>query len=146
MRLSPSPGEQVFLLDSELLSEFLGLDLSSGVHLGTIRYQDIPADLNLGQLIQKHVSVLAISGAGKSYFVTVLVEELLRRDLSHGRPAVVIFDVHGEYPGLANKSVPENAAYAANARVVDGSFVQIATPSLSPPSFAIYQPHFSPLK
>lgn len=140
----PSPGEKVFLLDSELLSSFLGLDPNSGVHLGSIRYQDVPAELNVGRLLQKHLAVLAISGAGKSYFVSVLVEELIRREPSRGRPAVVIFDVHGEYLGLANANLPENSAYAESVRIVDGSFVQIATPSLSPSAFAVYQPNFSP--
>jgi len=140
----PSPGEKVFMLDQDLLAPFLGLDLATGVLLGSIRNQDVPAQLNLGRLLQKHLAVLAISGAGKSYFVTVLVEELLRRDPLGGRPAVVIFDVHGEYVGLANQSPPENQGYAENVQVIDGSFVQIATPSLSPPAFAVYQPNFSP--
>jgi hypothetical protein len=140
----PSPGAKVFLVDQDILVPFLGLDLATGVFLGSIRYQDVPAQLNLGRLLQKHLAVLAISGAGKSYFVTVLVEELLKRDTPGGRPAVVVFDVHGEYVGLANQTPPENQGFAENVQVVDGSFIQVATPSLSPPAFAVYQPNFSP--
>jgi len=46
-------------------------------------------------MVQKHVSILAKTGAGKSYLTGVLLEEFLK----HGVTAIVI-DPHGEYPPL----------------------------------------------
>jgi DNA helicase HerA-like ATPase len=53
-------------------------------------------------LLAKHLAILAMSGAGKSYFVSVLLEELLTRTPEKGRLAVVVLDVHGEYSYLQN--------------------------------------------
>ncbi len=140
----PSPGEKVFLLGQEILVRFLGLDLDHGVHVGGIRYQDVPAKISIGRLLQKHLAVMAISGAGKSYFVSVLAEELLRRESGQGRPAIVIIDVHGEYGGIGSPSMPENQEYVSKVQVIDGAFVQIATPALSAAALGVYQPNFSP--
>lgn len=140
----PSPGEKVNLLDQDILIRFLGLDLENGLHVGGIRYQEVPAKISLGRLLQKHLAIMAISGAGKSYFVSVLVEELIRRESAQGRPAVVIIDVHGEYGGMGSKNVPENQEYTSKIQVIDGAFVQIATPSLSAAALGVYQPNFSP--
>ena len=56
---------------------------------------DIPVYLNLKKTISKHLSVLAKTGAGKSYAVAVLIEELLKNKFP-----VVIIDPHGEYASL----------------------------------------------
>jgi len=96
----PGPGDKVFLATPEMLLQVLGLD-PSGVNLGKLLHHDVPVTLNLTRLFQKHVAILAISGAGKSYLTSVLIEELLMRKPEQGRVAVVILDVHGEYTSLA---------------------------------------------
>ena len=65
--------------------------------LGKLDGKDIPVAIDLNTILTKHVAVLAKSGAGKSYTVGVLLEEITER----GVPLVVI-DPHGEYASLAH--------------------------------------------
>jgi len=48
--------------------------------------------------VSPHLSVIGMTGAGKTTLVKILVEEAVKRGLN-----VVIFDVHGEYGDLAQK-------------------------------------------
>jgi hypothetical protein len=59
--------------------------------------------LDINTLVQKHASILAKTGAGKSYLAAVLIEELIK----HGITTVVI-DPHGEYVSLKNASPQSN--------------------------------------
>lgn len=97
--LPPIPGAKVFCADKDLLKSFIGLK-EDGLLLGKIQHHDIDAKINFTRLIQKHLAVLAMSGAGKSHFSTVLIEELLDRKKQDGRIAVVVIDIHGEYIGF----------------------------------------------
>jgi DNA helicase HerA-like ATPase len=91
------PGQKVYDADSKLIKSSLGLkDKGSGIYLGLLEgHKATPVYLNPNKLFQKHVSVLAKTGAGKSYTVGVLIEELLEK----GIPTVII-DPHGEYASL----------------------------------------------
>ncbi|MFQ5975630.1 MAG: ATP-binding protein [Candidatus Hydrothermarchaeales archaeon] len=91
------PGSKVHAADSALIRRSLGLTTkSNGLYLGVLDGHDAtPVYLNVNKLIQKHVSVLAKTGAGKSYTVGVLIEELLEK-----RIPVVIIDPHGEYSSI----------------------------------------------
>jgi len=100
MTYPASPGAGVFLINEDLLKSFLGLDVKSGLDVGTIKVSDSPAHVNMNRLINKHLGILAISGAGKSYLTSVLLEELLTRDQEYGNPAIILIDVHGEYTYL----------------------------------------------
>lgn len=141
----PSPGDQVHEVPDAILSTFLGFDQADGVELGTLRNQALPAKLDLHRLLNKHLAILAISGAGKSYLTTVLIEELLARAPAQGRPAVVIFDVHGEYTSLERAELGESGK-TLDVKVVDGLFLQFAVPFLSPWDFLKYQPNISPVQ
>lgn len=91
------PGGKVHVADSALIKRSLGLrSKSNGLYLGVLDgNESTPVYINVNKLIQKHVSVLAKTGAGKSYTVGVLVEELLEKKIP-----VVIIDPHGEYASL----------------------------------------------
>jgi DNA helicase HerA-like ATPase len=91
------PGQNVYAADSKLIKNSLGLKgKGSGIYLGLLEgHRGTPVYLNPNKLFQKHVSVLAKTGAGKSYTVGVLIEELLEK----GIPTVII-DPHGEYASL----------------------------------------------
>jgi len=84
-------GTEVFMADDGFIRSIIQLD-NSGAYLGKLDGKDIPVHLDLGKLLTKHVAVLAKSGAGKSYAVGVLIEEILE----HKVP-VLIIDPHGEY-------------------------------------------------
>ncbi|MGQ0536395.1 MAG: ATP-binding protein, partial [Methanobacteriota archaeon] len=91
------PGETVFRADEGLLAEVLGLAGVQGAYVGMIKGHDVRVELEINGLVQKHVSVLAKTGAGKSYVVGVLMEELLKRNV----PLVVV-DPHGEHSSLSS--------------------------------------------
>ncbi len=89
------PEERVFKAHQTLIRSVLGLDTATavGLYVGTLDGEEgIKVYLDANKLIQKHLSVLAKTGAGKSYTVGVLLEELADK----GVPCVVI-DPHGEY-------------------------------------------------
>jgi DNA helicase HerA-like ATPase len=95
-----SPGAVVRKVDEDILASFLKLDLEKGLHLGQLAYQNLEFAPSLDRLLSKHLAILAMSGAGKSYFVSVLLEELLSRPKERGRLSAVVIDVHGEYTYL----------------------------------------------
>ncbi len=90
-----TPNTEVFLADQELIKSTLGLQ-QKGLYLGYLEGQDnIKAFIDPKKIITKHLAVLAKSGAGKSYAIGVLLEELI----NYGIPVVVI-DPHGEYSSI----------------------------------------------
>lgn len=125
-----SPGQRVLKADTEILSDFLGFD-KEGIHIGNVEFHDIEAKLNISKLFQKHLAVLAMSGAGKSYTTSVLIEELLNRPKKLGKPAIIIFDPHGEYTGFSN-----DQDYTIETKVIDGSNLSIAAKNLSIQTFS----------
>lgn len=89
------PEERVFKAHQTLIRSILGLDAGTnvGLYIGKLDGEEgINVYLDANKLIQKHLSVLAKTGAGKSYTVGVLLEELADKEV----PCVVI-DPHGEY-------------------------------------------------
>jgi hypothetical protein len=134
----PSPGTTVTLADSKILSEFLGLDENNGVNIGSIATQDIDAKLNITKLFQKHLAILAISGAGKSYTVGVLIEELLDRSEDIGSPAIIVVDPHGEYLGFA-----EDKKYASKTRIFGKDKIKIGVSNLTVSRFLEFLPQMS---
>ena len=104
-----SAGLVVRRADDHLVTSVLGLQSSThdGAHLGMVKGSDIPVSLSLNTLAQKHVSVLAKTGAGKSYTVGVILEEFLRAEVP-----LVILDPHGEYGSLRHANIEEREVKA----------------------------------
>jgi hypothetical protein len=136
----PSPGSKVSEAPHEVISEFLQLD-PEGLHLGKMLAHDLDVKVGLGKLLQKHLAILAMSGAGKSVLATVSIEELLSREKEKGRVGVVVFDVHGEYTSFADKR--RNYEWAQKTEVIDGKKVRIATRRLASKA-SEYLPDLSP--
>ncbi|NJL44439.1 MAG: ATP-binding protein, partial [Nitrosarchaeum sp.] len=89
-------GSEVFRADDSFIREVIRLDeKQEGAYIGKLEGKDIKVHLDLQRLLTKHVSILAKSGAGKSYTVGVLLEEILER-----RVPILIIDPHGEYATL----------------------------------------------
>ncbi|MDF1537422.1 MAG: ATP-binding protein [Candidatus Thorarchaeota archaeon] len=135
-----SPGAIVTRADEEMLAKFLKLDMDEGLKLGTVANHNLEFRASIDRLLSKHLAILAMSGAGKSYFVSVMLEEILSRSQDTGRLSVVVVDVHGEYSYLKDvdpKSLglPEGAFEVEHIR---GSHIQIPVHSLSAESFSSY--------
>jgi len=101
-RLQPLQGKEVFLASDNFLKKVLGRGgRGQGTalvgHLLNRPGQKVPISLDVGELVSKHLAVLAATGSGKSYTVGVLLEELMG---THNRAAVLVLDPHGEYHTL----------------------------------------------
>ncbi|HUR26251.1 MAG TPA: ATP-binding protein [Candidatus Thermoplasmatota archaeon] len=114
-------GTPVHRADDRLVITVLGLEgaADEGAFLGHIKGSRIPVTVHMDTLAQKHVSVLAKTGAGKSYTVGVLLEELLKANVP-----LVILDPHGEYGSLRNPNIDE------------GEVAQMSRFGVKPKSFA----------
>src|SRR5207244_160780 len=78
--------------------------------------------LSMDTVAQKHLSVLAKTGAGKSYTVGVILEELLKANVP-----LLILDPHGEYGSLRSPNLDEGELEAmARYRVTPKSFAKQA--------------------
>jgi DNA helicase HerA-like ATPase len=133
----PSPGAVVTEPEPGVLASFFGLD-DSGLHLGNIPNHETEARINMTRLLQKHLAILAISGAGKSFLAGVLIEELLSRKPEQGQLATVVLDTHGEYASFARDS-----AFSAQTRVFPVNDIQIGLPNLSPYQLGEFMPNLS---
>lgn len=56
-------------------------------------HPDVPYSVNVNYIVQRHLAILAVTGAGKSNAVALLVSRII--DKHNG--TVLIFDMHGEY-------------------------------------------------
>lgn len=121
----PSPGTGVGEPDAEILSSFFGLD-RNGLEIGKLPHHDMVVRINPTRLIQKHLAILAISGAGKSFLTSVIIEELLERKPEQGQIATVIIDTHGEYSSFA-----DDPKYSSRVKVFPVSDVRIGLSSMS---------------
>lgn len=119
----PAPGSKVMRADESRLKKFIGI-ADEGIHIGSLPNHSFPLTVDISRLFQKHLAILAMSGAGKSYLAGVLIEELLSRKKEDGRLAVVILDVHGEYTGYKQ-------AFPKQVDVVAADSIRIALKNLS---------------
>ena len=127
----PSPGTKVYKAENEHLKTFLGLE-ENGLMLGSMQFHDVPVALNMSKLLQKHLAILAMSGAGKSYGVSVLLEELLTRKKEQGQIGIVVIDTHGEYTCFGEPATDSKYQdFSSKTRIVDASKMRIAASKLN---------------
>ena len=92
------PGNPVYLAPDELVEEFFSYPEEEGLHIGyLVSRPRIKVHLSVNGF-RRHVAIIAQTGAGKSYTVGVLLEELLKK----GATAMVI-DPHADYVFLSRK-------------------------------------------
>ncbi len=122
----PSPGTKIYMAEPQRLSKFLGLDPAYGLNIGTLQHHKLEAVLNLTKTLQKHIAILAKSGAGKSYLASVLLEELLDREPEKGQIAIIAIDPHGEYSGFAKDEKYMNKILVYSARDIKLSAMELS--------------------
>lgn len=109
-RTPAPPGTPVELASEEILKSVFKVENS--LKLGTlINQEDVEVNVDVNKLFLRHLAILAMTGAGKSNTVCVLIEGLLK----YNAP-IFIFDMHSEY---------------ANAEFENGS-VNLIKPSINP--------------
>ncbi len=97
-------GKPVYPAKSSFISEVIGLETktNSSAYIGKLRGHDLEVTLDINDIVQKHISVIARTGSGKSYSVGVLVEELLEKNVP-----IIIIDRHGEYSNMINPNLDQ---------------------------------------
>lgn len=128
----PSPGTKVYNAQPTNIVKFLGLDEEKGLELGEMEFHPVKIKLNMSKLLQKHLAILAMSGAGKSHTVSCLLEEMLERKKENGRMAIVVFDVHGEYTNFAEPITDGKFTdYSGRTRLIRARDLKIGVPKIS---------------
>jgi uncharacterized protein len=98
IRIPFDQDSEVLKAEDDFIKEVIKLeDSDKGAYLGKLEGKNIDVKLDLTKLLTKHVAVLAKSGAGKSYTVGVLIEEIIDKKVP-----LLIIDPHGEYSSLKN--------------------------------------------
>ncbi len=133
----PKPGSKVMNTQKNILEPFLGFK-ENGMFLGSIQHHDVPVRIDLTRMFQKHVAILAMSGAGKSHLSSVLLEEILDRSKDTGRIATVVIDIHGEYVGFAHDS-----RYGNNTKIINGKEIHVPLRKISPEVLSEWMPNIS---
>jgi DNA helicase HerA-like ATPase len=102
LRNPPDMGQEVYYAHDELLSDILMPSKDTGIlHIGRVLNRDeteVEVVIDMDEIATKHLSVLAATGAGKSYTVGAILEEMVKPG---NRGTSVVFDIHGEYYTLA---------------------------------------------
>jgi DNA helicase HerA-like ATPase len=115
------PGEEVFLAEEKLIKGALGLS-KGDMYIGMLKGYDLRVELDANTLVQKHCSILAKTGSGKSYTAAVILEGLLERGV-----ALLIIDPHGEYHTMKHPAKQGDfSKYKVKPRGYD---VQVYTPT-----------------
>jgi DNA helicase HerA-like ATPase len=93
-------GNSVHLAKDSLIRDVVGLKerTDTGAYIGLLMGHDIRVEIDINSMVQKHVSILAKTGGGKSFLCGALVEELMKHDVT-----VMIIDPHGEYGSMRDK-------------------------------------------
>lgn len=96
------PGTELFRAPPELVQKILNMKSSreDGAFIGRLEGTDIDVILDINYMVQRHISVIAKTGSGKSYTAGVIVEEMAEK----GVP-VVIIDPHGEYVQMVHPNL-----------------------------------------
>ena len=90
-------GSDVRLADAKFIKKVLGLkdNPRTCAYVGLLRGYDMPLMLDINELVQRHVCILAKTGGGKSYISGDIIEELMKHDVT-----CMIIDPHGEYGAM----------------------------------------------
>ncbi len=90
-RIPAPPGTPITKADDEILKKVFNLE--NPLKLGTLVNQsDVEVNVDVNSIMNRHLAILAMTGAGKSNTVSVLIDGLLK----YNAP-VFVFDMHGEY-------------------------------------------------
>ncbi|MHA1698193.1 MAG: ATP-binding protein [Promethearchaeota archaeon] len=98
-RVPLTPGEPLFTPSKEYLEKILSMPKLESISIGSLANRpDIPVRLGI-RGFNRHVSILAQTGAGKSYCTGVIIEELARLGAT-----IVVIDSHADYVYMGIKS------------------------------------------
>ncbi|WP_029519870.1 ATP-binding protein [Persephonella sp. IF05-L8] len=93
-RTPPLPATEVYEADPQLLKKIFGAKSKKFVKIGRLlsEKEEVPVYVDIEQIVLRHLAVLAVTGAGKSNTVSVLL-----KNITNLGGTVAVFDFHGEY-------------------------------------------------
>ena len=125
------PGMEVLPAEDEFIRSIIRLDDDkNGAYLGFLEGKKIPVYLNLNKLLTKHLAILAKSGAGKSYSVGVLLEEIMEKKVP-----LLIIDPHGEHSEMKRPNDKDHDAmigFGIQKKGYADQIVEYGDPALKP--------------
>lgn len=90
-RTPAPPGTVIDVASKEILNKIFKVDNSLKLgHL--INQEDVNVEVDINKMVSRHLAVLAMTGAGKSNAVSVIIDGLLEKN-----GCMLIFDMHSEY-------------------------------------------------
>ncbi|WP_424355395.1 helicase HerA domain-containing protein [Methanobacterium sp. MBAC-LM] len=90
-RTPAPPGTEIILASEKTLKEIF--EIENGLTLGKlITHENVEIKVDIDTMVTRHLAILAVTGAGKSNTVAVIVDGLLEYNGS-----ILIFDMHSEY-------------------------------------------------
>ncbi len=104
IRIPFDQNAEVLKAEDDFIKSVIKLeDVEKGAYIGRLEGKNIDVLLDLKKLLTKHVAILAKSGAGKSYTVGVLIEEIIDKKVP-----ILVIDPHGEYTSLKEANEEES--------------------------------------
>jgi len=92
-RTPAPPGTEIKIADGEVLQKIF--KVNNGLKIGNlISQEDVALKIDINKMVSRHLAILAMTGAGKSNTVSVLIDGLLEHN-----GCILIFDMHSEYVG-----------------------------------------------
>ncbi len=90
----PPPLSLVYKASNNLLRKIFSERGRGWIRIGVLAsHPDVPYSVNVNYIVQRHLAILAVTGAGKSNTVALLVSKIVC-DLGG---TVLVFDMHSEY-------------------------------------------------
>lgn len=119
-------GDLVYKGSDTLIKNVIGLkeNTDTGAYIGLLLGHDIRVEVDINAMVQKHVSILAKTGGGKSFLCGGLVEEFMKHDVT-----VLVVDPHGEYGSMREKGPAVHTArnFRVSPRGYSEKIVEFAT-------------------
>ena len=102
LRYPPKPATSAYRPDSENLARVLIGDLNenqiSAIDIATLSNRpNVDVKIDGHAIVTRHLAILAMTGAGKSWAARRIIEELSNKNYP-----MIVFDPHGDYTGLAD--------------------------------------------
>jgi hypothetical protein len=119
VRSFPSLGAPAHRIRADDLRAIYTFRGRQGVEIGRLsQNEDIPAEIDVGELIQRHFAVLGSTGVGKTTAVSLLLKKSLAM-----RPKlrIIIFDPHNEYAAPFSRAIRDHRFGKLGAAILDVS-------------------------
>ncbi len=92
-RTPAPPGTEIKIANEDILRKTFKVD--NGLKIGNlISQEEVDVKIDINKMVSRHLAILAMTGAGKSNTVSVLIDGLLEHN-----GCILIFDMHSEYVG-----------------------------------------------